>query len=220
MGKHAECFVLQKIKKMIAILDTNIGNLRSVHNAINSLGFKNKIITHLDINDDYSHLIIPGVGAFPYAMQQKDSANIKEKINNFASSRRPILGICLGMQLMSDFGEEGKGAKGFGLIAGKVIKIPNQQNLILPHVGWNTVNFKKEHPIFKGIKNRLDYYFVHSYHFKTDNEEHVLGTSHYGRDFASIVGKDNLVGFQFHPEKSQKSGLKLLENFCNWDGAC
>ena len=206
--------------KMIAILDTNIGNLRSVHNAINLLGFDNKIITHLDISDDYTHLIIPGVGSFPYAMQQKDSDTIKEKINKFADSKRPMLGICLGMQLMSDFGEEGKGAKGFGLIAGKVIRIPNSKELILPHVGWNTVNFKKKHPVFEGIKNGLDYYFVHSYHFQTNNKEYILGVSHYGSDFISIVGKDNLIGFQFHPEKSQKNGLKLLENFCKWDGKC
>ena len=127
---------------------------------------------------------------------------------------------CLGMQLMADYGEEGTGADGLCLIPGKVIKIPSENNLILPHMGWNTINFTTNHPIFKNVKNNIDCYFVHSYHFVPKDKKHILSKTHYGIDFASVIGNKNLIGFQFHPEKSQKNGLKLLENFCNWDGEC
>ena len=128
------------------------------------------------------------------------------------------MGICLGMQLLSDWGEEGGGSAGLGLISGEAKRMPEERDLLLPHVGWNTVEFVKNHPVFQGVKNGIDCYFVHSYHFVCKSDEHVYGRSSYGRDFVSVVGRDNVLGFQFHPEKSQKNGLQLIENFCDWDG--
>ncbi|MDP6575681.1 MAG: imidazole glycerol phosphate synthase subunit HisH [Candidatus Peribacteraceae bacterium] len=205
---------------MIAILDANMGNLRSVFNAVDTMGYDAEIATHVKLSDKYSHLIIPGVGSFQRVMRDEKMVTVKEKILNYANSDRPILGICLGMQLLSDWGEEGGGSAGLGLISGKAERMPGEKNLLLPHVGWNTVNFIKDHPVLQGVKNGIDCYFVHSYHFVANSDEQVYARSSYGTDFVSVVGRDNVLGFQFHPEKSQKNGLKLIENFCNWDGKC
>ena len=205
---------------MIGILDLGIGNLGSVLNSLNFIGIKSKLISYNEINKNFTHLIIPGVGSFPTAMQKKDKTLIKDKILEFFESERPMLGICLGMQLFSDYGSEGEGAEGFGLISGQVNQLSRKNNLVLPHVGWNSVKFVKKHPIFEGIKNEIDCYFVHSYHFEVKEKNHSLGETLYGDNFTSIVGKKNLIGFQFHPEKSQKNGLRLLKNFCDWDGKC
>ena len=205
---------------MIAILDANMGNLRSVFNAVDTMGYDAEIVTHVGLSDQHSHLIIPGVGSFQRVMSDEKVVAVNKKINNFANTGRPILGICLGMQFLSDWGEEGGGSAGLGLIPGRAERMPEEKDLLLPHVGWNTVDFVKFHPVFQGVKNGIDCYFVHSYHFVCNSDEHVYGRSSYGTDFVSVVGRDNVLGFQFHPEKSQKNGLKLIENFCNWDGQC
>ena len=188
---------------MIAILDANIGNLRSVFNAVYSIGNDAEIVTHVGLSDKHSHLIIPGVGSFQRVMRDEKMIAVKEKINYFANIGRPILGICLGMQFLSDWGEEGGGSAGLGLVSGRVERMSGKKDLLLPHVGWNTVNFVKVHPVFKGLKNGIDCYFVHSYHFVCNSDEHIYGRSSYGTDFVSVVGRNNVLGFQFHPEKSQ-----------------
>ena len=203
---------------MIAILDANTGNLRSVFNAVDAMGYDAEIVTHIEISDKHSHLIIPGVGSFQGAMCDEKMVAVKEKIKTFANNGRPILGICLGMQLLSDWGEEGGGSAGLGLISGEAKRMPEEKDLILPHVGWNTVDFVKNHPVFQGVKNGIDCYFVHSYHFVSSSVRNIYARSNYGTDFVSVIGRDNVLGFQFHPEKSQKNGLKLIENFCDWDG--
>ncbi len=203
---------------MIAILDANTGNLRSVFNAVDAMGYDAEIVTHIEISDKHSHLIIPGVGSFQRVMRDEKMVAVKEKIKNFANNGRPILGICLGMQLLSDWGEEGGGSAGLGLISGEAKRMPEERDLLLPHVGWNTVEFVKNHPVFQGVKNGIDCYFVHSYHFVCNSDGHIYARSNYGTDFVSVIGRDNVLGFQFHPEKSQKNGLKLIENFCDWDG--
>ena len=206
---------------MIAIIDDNeTGNIRSVFNAVYSLGYDAEIIKYEELSDKYSHLIIPGVGSYQSALRSTNLSRIKDKIQNYSNSGFPVLGICLGMQLFADWGEEGGGSDGLSLIPGKVKKLPQSNNLLLPHVGWNTVNFVKNHPIFKGVKTGVDCYFVHSYHFICNNNNHLYGYTNYGEDFASIVARDNIIGLQFHPEKSQSNGLKLIDNFCNWDGLC
>lgn len=205
---------------MIGILDAGMGNLRSVSNAVYNLGFDFIYVDKPDKFDGISHLILPGVGAFGTAMRRLEQKKIKEAITKFKESGRPLLGLCLGMQLLADFGTEGGSCNGLGFVSGSIGRLPNDINLPIPHVGWNTVNFQTDHPLFHGVKNGVDFYFVHSYHFVCNSAEDVYGQTDYDRKFTSIVGNKNVVGFQFHPEKSQVNGLKLLENFCNWDGAC
>ena len=203
---------------MIGILNAQMGNLRSVYQAVDAMGYDTEIVTHLALSDKYSHLIIPGVGSFQQVMRADNVGAVKEEIRKFADSGRPVLGICLGMHILSGWGEEGGGSVGLELVPGRVERL--SVDMLLPHVGWNTVNFVKDHPVFQGVKNGIDCYFVHSYHFACESSEHVYGRSNYGTDFVSIVGLDNVLGFQFHPEKSQKNGLKLIENFCRWNGSC
>ncbi|MCP3932289.1 MAG: imidazole glycerol phosphate synthase subunit HisH [Bacteroidetes bacterium] len=205
---------------MIGILDISIGNLRSVYNAVDTMGYDVQIVSDKDEFDDLSHLIIPGVGSFFNAIQSIQLTNFREKVGSFTDSGRPVLGICLGMQLLSTTGYEGGEIEGLDLIPGHVEKFNLPKELFIPHVGWNTINFCKEHPVFHKVKNRIDCYFVHSYHFVCHEDSNCFGTTDYGIDFTSIIGKENVLGFQFHPEKSQANGLKLLENFCDWNGKC
>jgi len=205
---------------MIAILDIDMGNLRSVFNAVDVMGYDAEIVAYDELSDKYTHLIIPGVGSFQYAVRDNDINAIKREVYDFYSSGRPILGICLGMQLLADWGEEGGGACGLSLIPGQVRKLPEGKDILLPHIGWNTVNIVKDHPVLRGIKKGIDCYFVHSYHFVCDNDKNIYGNSSYCIDFTSIIGYNNIIGVQFHPEKSQGNGLKLIENFCNWNGKC
>jgi imidazole glycerol-phosphate synthase subunit HisH len=208
-------------QNLIAIInDKDSGNIRSVYNAVYTLGYDAEVINYNELTDHYSHVIIPGVGSFQSALKTGSLAQIKEKVNKFSETGKPVLGICLGMQLFSDWGEEGEGSDGLGLISGKVLRIPQSQELLLPHVGWNTVNLIKSHPIFEGVKSGVDFYFVHSYHFVCQNSNHVYGQTDYGKKFTSVVARDNIIGLQFHPEKSQGNGLKLIENFCDWNGLC
>jgi imidazole glycerol-phosphate synthase subunit HisH len=205
---------------MIGLLDIGMGNLRSVYNAVYSLGFD---IEPLDSSlrfEDISHLILPGVGSFRTAMQEIDSRGLREAIVSFAAKGCPVLGLCLGMQLLADYGEEGGGTSGLGLIPGRVLRLDLSPGLRLPHVGWNTVRIVRQHPVFEHLKNSFDCYFVHTYHLQCLNAEQALAETDYGVDFTSIAGSANVIGFQFHPEKSQASGLRMLENFCNWDGLC
>ena len=205
---------------MIGVLNANIGNLRSVHNALDILGYDVRIVEDTHGFDELSHLIIPGVGSFFTAMQAIQSADFRNSIRSFADSGRPVLGICLGMQILSSTGHEGGGIEGLDLIPGHVEKLNLPANLPIPHVGWNTINFIQDHPVFHRVKNGIDCYFVHSYHFVCQEDSNCFATTDYGIDFTSIIGKDNVLGFQFHPEKSQANGLKLLENFCDWNGKC
>ena len=184
------------------------------------MGHDAEVIKYEELSDKYSHLIVPGVGSYKNALKNNNLSQAKEKVKQFLSTGRPMLGICLGMQLLSDWGEEHGGSEGLGLIPGKVIKLPQSDNLLLPHVGWNNVNFTKDHPVFDSVKTGIDCYFVHSYHFACSNNDHIYGHTNYGRNFTSIVARDNIIGLQFHPEKSQGNGLKLINNFCNWDGLC
>jgi glutamine amidotransferase len=122
------------------------------------------------------------------------------------------------MQLLSATGEEGGEGEGLGLIPGEVRRLDPAGGLALPHVGWNTTCFRAPHPVFKNVKDGLDFYYVHTYGFRCEDPAHVLAVTEYGQEVASIVGRDNIIGFQFHPEKSQANGLRLLENFCAWNG--
>ncbi len=205
---------------MIGILDYGFGNLASVWNAVYNLGFDVEIVKKSERFSNISHLIIPGVGAFDSAMNEMHARGLVEPVLEFAREGKPTLGICLGMQLLADFGEETTGAKGLGLIPGEVRALPTREGFTIPHCGWNTVQFLHPHPVLKKIKSECDFYFVHTYRFLARDKECVLGTTEHSTVFDSVVFQRNILGFQFHPEKSQTHGLQLLENFCHWKGTC
>ncbi len=199
----------------IAILNYNIGNLSSVRNAIQNLGnTKVDIVSDADSIKQYDKVILPGVGAFENAMQHLRSHHIDEALMLFIKSGKPLLGICLGMQLLFDKSYEFGEHLGLGVISGEVVKFQDK-NLKIPHMGWNTINIKQNSKLLKNIKNNEYLYFVHSYYVKAKYKENILAICNYGEDFSAIVQKDNVFGIQSHPEKSSSSGLKILNNFIN-----
>lgn len=204
---------------MIGILDIGMGNLRSVQNAVYQNGFDPSVVNSAANFDDLTHLILPGVGNFSAAMPAIEARELRRPILDFAASGRPLLGTCLGMQLLMEIGEEGGVRPGLGLFPGKVTRL-NGKTLRVPHVGWNILKISQPHPIFQGIKKDRDFYFVHSYAALCVQHEDILGTTEYGGPVVAAIGRANVAGIQFHPEKSQLNGLRIIGNFCNWDGKC
>jgi glutamine amidotransferase len=197
---------------VIGIVDYNMGNLASVKNAFDKIGAKAEIVKDADKLKNYDKLLFPGVGAFGDAMEHLKKTNLDEAIKEFVNSGKYVLGICLGMQLLFESSEEFGSYKGLGLIPGKVVKFKGiEKTHKVPHMGWNKMFFTKKTPLFKGLNNPY-LYFVHSYHVVCD-DEFVIGKTIYGYEFVSAVNKDNLFGFQPHPEKSHNAGLMVLENF-------
>lgn len=199
----------------IGIVDYGLGNIQSVKNAIlyHNPDVEVSLIDQPDNAKLYDKLVLPGVGAFGDAMKLIQNMGWHSVLLEEAKKGKFILGICLGMQLLSsksyEFGEH----NGLNLIPGDVIKFSLPRNYRVPHIGWNNVQFKIDHPLANEIKINSDFYFVHSYHFKCHKQEHTLATTTYGDTFTSVVAKDNVMGVQFHPEKSQEIGLKLISNF-------
>jgi glutamine amidotransferase len=204
---------------MIGILDLDLGNLRSVANAVDVVGHDAQIIQQPEKLSEVDHLIIPGVGCYRTAIERLRQQHFEPAIKAFAARGNPVLGICLGMQLLSSTGDEGGRCTGLDLVPGHVQQFDAKLVSRIPHVGWNHVA-KGDHPVLRQLKNGVDFYFVHSFHFVCADSRHSLGTTDCGQVFTSIVGRDNVLGFQFHPEKSQSNGLGLLERFCDWDGIC
>jgi len=202
---------------MIAIVDYNMGNLASVKNAFAKLGKDTFIESDPLKFKDYDKLILPGVGAFGDAMEHLKERDMVDAIKEFAASGKPILGICLGMQLLFESSEEFGKHEGLGLIKGSVKAFDEakfSEPLKVPHMGWNRM-FTKEHPLFVGLDDEHYLYFVHTYHVNCTDENDIIGTTEYGYKFTSAVAHDNVFGIQPHPEKSHKNGLHILENFIN-----
>ena len=200
---------------MIAIIDYNMGNLASVKNAFAKLGQETVVESDPTKFQEYDKLILPGVGAFGDAMQHLKERNMVEAIQAFAKSGKPMLGICLGMQLLFESSEEFGSNRGLSLIKGKVIKFEKQkfeEPLKIPHMGWNRM-FTKEHPLFENLDDAHYLYFVHTYHVVCEDANDIIGETYYGYKFTSAVAHNNIMGIQPHPEKSQDNGLKILENF-------
>ncbi|MCL0052081.1 imidazole glycerol phosphate synthase subunit HisH [Peptococcaceae bacterium] len=196
---------------MIAIIDYGMGNLRSVQKGFFRAGFEADIIENPSKLSKYSGIVLPGVGAFADAMKNLQKTGMVEAIKESISQKKPFLGICLGQQLLFEWSEEWGGSEGLGIFKGAVKRIP--EGLKVPHMGWNQVEYKNKSILFEGIPDKSAFYFVHSYYVDPEDKSVVVATTEYGVHFASVVGKYNVFGVQFHPEKSSKLGLKLLQNF-------
>ena len=210
----------------ITIIDYGSGNLRSAAKALEaankSVNTNSKIVITSDpeIIKKSNKIILPGQGSFRDCyLGIKKINGLVDTLNNFVLvQKKPIFGICVGMQLFAKIGYESKETKGFGWINGVVKKINNiNKTLKLPHIGWNQIEFKKDFLLFSGIENKSHMYFVHSYEFLTKEKNCIVATTNYGNPIIVAVAKNNIFGTQFHPEKSQKNGLKLLENFLKWE---
>ncbi|HIO61251.1 MAG TPA: imidazole glycerol phosphate synthase subunit HisH [Deltaproteobacteria bacterium] len=197
---------------MNVIIDYKVGNLHNLKNALDYSGVENRLVSKADDVRNADRILLPGVGAFAPAMEQLRESGMLEVLQEKVEAGTPLLGICVGAQLLMDESEEDGTHAGLGWIPGKVKRF--QHNLKIPQMGWNQVSQQKNNPLFQEVADEMHFYFVHSYHLNPENSEHVLGLSNYGYDFASVVCKDNLWGVQFHPEKSQNAGLQLLKNFC------
>lgn len=203
---------------MVSIIDYGMGNLRSVRNALNYLGVQNRLSQDPAELLASDHLLLPGVGAFSEAMKNLHRLGLVAPIREAAARGIPVLGICLGMQLLADEGDEGGPSRGLGLIPGTVKRLSDQNGqLKIPHMGFNQVQFTQPHPVFEGVASGSDFYFAHSYQLDCA-DEHTAGLTTYGGPVRAIVFHRNVYGFQFHPEKSQSHGLALLANFCGVPG--
>ena len=210
----------------IAIIDYGSGNLKSAAKALEAaasntnLDLKIVVTSNPEVIKKSNKVILPGQGSFRDCyLGIKKINGLVDTLNDFVLvQKKPIFGICVGMQLFAKIGYETEETKGFGWIDGVVRKINNiNRTLKLPHMGWNQIDFKKDFSLFSGIKNKSHMYFVHSYEFLTKQKDCIVATTNYGNSIIVAVAKDNIFGTQFHPEKSQKNGLKLLENFLKWE---
>jgi glutamine amidotransferase len=198
--------------KRVCILDYGSGNVASVKNAFDRLEVLNKVSNEISDLSEATHLVLPGVGAFGTSMEKMLATLPIDFMINQIEKGKPFLGICVGMQVLAQEGFEYGVHKGLGLLLdSKVIELP--QNVAKPHVGWNSITIEKHHDILNGISNSSDFYFVHSYFMKDVPIDSQIASCNYGLTFPAVVGKDNLIGVQFHPEKSQSNGEKLLRNF-------
>ena len=209
----------------ISVIDYGSGNLKSATKALeaaaNNIGASSKILVTSDpkIIKQSDKIVLPGQGSFRDCyLGIGKIPGLNEALNEFVlEKKKPILGICVGMQLFAKIGYESEETKGFGWIDAEVRKINNMNKKIkLPHMGWNEIEFKKDCFLFSKIKNKSHLYFIHSYEFMTKQKEYVVATTNYGNSIIVSVVKENIAGTQFHPEKSQKNGLIILENFLNW----
>lgn len=199
---------------MIAIIDYGIGNLRSVQKALEKIGADARLIDTPAGLASAVALVLPGVGAFGDCADHLRDAGFVEPVMESARAGVPLLGICVGMQLLFDESEEMGRHKGLGLLPGRVRRFAGE--LKVPQIGWNQIEWKRENPLSAGVASGAYAYFVHSYYVQPDEPSHVLATTDYGAEYASIVGEGNILATQFHPEKSQDVGLTILRNFVEW----
>lgn len=199
----------------IGIIDYGMGNILSVINAIEYLGFEGLIVKNQEDFPYVEKLILPGVGAFADCMNNLKAKNLINTLNKeVIENKKAILGICLGMQVMAKTGYEGGKFRGLGWLDAEVTKIDTKKkNLKIPHIGWNNINILKESFLFNNISKSASFYFVHSYQMHCNNSENIVATTFYGSEITAAIQKENIIGTQFHPEKSQSIGLKILENF-------
>ncbi len=200
---------------MIAIIDYDAGNIKSVEKALLSLGEEAVITRDKDEILAADHVILPGVGAFGDAMDKIRRYGLEEIIKEVVAKGTPFLGICLGLQLLFESSEETVGVEGLGILKGKIVKIPDNQGLKVPHIGWNSLKFPHKGRLYEGIEEDSYVYFVHSYYLQAEDEDIVVATTEYATHIHASVEKGNVFACQFHPEKSSDVGLQILKNFIN-----
>lgn len=199
---------------MIAIIDYGVGNLRSVEKAFEFIGSKAEITSDRDLILNADAVVLPGVGAFADAMGRLGKAGMVEVVKQVVRQNKPFLGICLGMQLLFDYSEEGgENVAGLGLLKGAIKLLPQDMNLKVPHMGWNSIITDTQCPLFKNLPKKPYVYFVHSYYLTAEKKEDVIATTGYGIEFDVAVGSGNIYATQFHPEKSGDVGLQILKNW-------
>ncbi len=208
---------------MIAIIDYGMGNLRSVQKGFEKVGFEAIVTADPKIVLAAEKVVLPGVGAFRDCMHNLEQGGFVEPIRKVIQDGRPFLGICLGLQLLFTESEEFGLHRGLDIIPGRVVRFPdgmteNNEKLAVPHMGWNQISFKQQSPVFAGIDDGANVYFVHSYYVQPVDPTVVATTTTYGSEFCSAICRDNIVATQFHPEKSQAIGLRILKNFGEMKG--
>lgn len=200
---------------MIAILDYDAGNIKSVEKAFKILGEETILTRDFSVIERADRLVLPGVGSFADAMGHLKKYELDKAIRDFVASGKPFIGICLGLQLLFDSSEESPGVEGLHLLDGVVKRIPDGEGIKVPHIGWNSLDFQNEGRLFKGIDEGSFVYFVHSYYLEATDPSIVKATTEYGCHIHASVEKDNVFACQFHPEKSSAVGLQILKNFAN-----
>jgi len=205
---------------VVAVIDYGMGNLRSVAKAIEHVADHTKVLVSSDADEinRADHVVFPGVGALRDCMSELQRLELIDVIQQCAKVR-PFLGVCLGMQAMLDSSDENGGTDALGLFPGKAHRFTATESMKVPHMGWNQVHQSVEHPLWHGIEQDSRFYFVHSYYVAPAQAAVVLATTDYTVEFASVIGQGNVFATQFHPEKSQHMGLRLLKNFIAWDGS-
>jgi glutamine amidotransferase len=217
----------------IGVIDYGMGNLHSLAKSLERVAGNQRIVISYDPAEllECDRLVLPGVGGARACMDELRRLELDQMVIE-AARKRPLLGVCLGMQVLLERSDENGGVNCLGLIPGSVVRFPDPapeqepaqegvpaaERLKVPHMGWNQVRQARPHPVWEGLPEDPWFYFVHSYHAAPPNPGHVLGLTDYGQPFAAAVARDNIVGFQFHPEKSHDMGLRLLANFVNWNG--
>lgn len=203
---------------MITLIDYGVGNIYAFQNVYKRLNIPTKIAKKKEDLANAKKLILPGVGSFDYAMTQLNASGMREKLDELVLEKKvPVIGICVGMQIMGNRSDEGK-LEGLKWINSEILKFDEnliQQRTKLPHMGWNDVDPINSHPLFIGLEKDAIFYFLHSFYFKCKNETESIAVSNYGISFSSAVNRENIYGIQFHPEKSHQHGEKLLHNFAN-----
>lgn len=201
---------------MIAVIDYGAGNLQSVVKAFHFIGCDILVTTDQEELKQASAAVLPGVGAFGDAMNCLKQSDFVNPVLDFIESGKPFLGICLGLQLLFEGSEETPGVSGLGVLKGKIIKIPAETGLKIPHIGWNSLVVKENAGLFKNLEPNPYVYFVHSYYLRAENPDVVSSTTNYGIEIDASVQRNNLFATQFHPEKSGKTGLQMLKNFVSF----
>ena len=200
---------------MIAIIDYDAGNIRSVEKALQFLGEDPVVTRDRDMILSAEKVILPGVGAFGDAMGKLRGYGLEKVILDTVEKRTPFLGICLGLQLLFERSDESDGVSGLGILPGEIVRIPDREDLKVPHIGWNSLDYPSHGTLFQGIPEGSYVYFVHSYYLRAREESIVKATTEYGVTIHASVEKDNVYACQFHPEKSSQVGMKILQNFIN-----
>ncbi len=203
---------------MVAIIDYDAGNLKSVEKALQALGEDSVITRDHAVILRAEQVILPGVGSFGMAMEQLKRFGLVQVIREVAQKGTPFLGICLGLQLLFEGSAENEGVEGLGLLQGEIVKLPDAAGLKIPHIGWNSLELRNNGRLFSGIASQPYVYFVHSYYLQAKEEQIVKATTEYGVEIHASVEQGNLFACQFHPEKSSAVGLKILQNFISIKG--